>query len=93
MNEIVHFRRKLLDFDRPINGPIVDHLIPRYYSNFFPWFRTYNNPPCGRSPICTPTYKEILQYPTKLKFLPNYKFKVNWVLVVVVMYLLFLTIM
>ena len=40
MDTTVAFRRHLLNFDRPLYPNYNHQEIPRYYSSFFPWFRT-----------------------------------------------------
>ena len=93
MENVLHWRRKLLDFDHPLHKPYVPIDIPRYYSSFYPWFRMFWNPECPRKDICTSTYHETLDYPTRYR-LHNYpRFQVNWLLFVVILIVLFMTIL
>lgn len=86
MENVVYWRRKLLDFD-PDGSPNKHYVpidIPRYYSSFYPWFRMFWTPECPRKNICSPSYKEVITYPTQFKFHDYPKFKVDWFLFLMV---------
>lgn len=38
---LTDFRRKLLRFDRPLRPCYIKPTVPRYYSNFCDWTKTY----------------------------------------------------
>lgn len=57
----IDFRRKILRFDEPScdnNKPYVQYTIPRYYSEFRPWFNQCFQFPKPES-HCVSEYKEI----------------------------------
>ena len=98
MENVLHWRRKLLDFDHPINPQNKHYIpmdIPRYYSSFYPWFQPFwqtNNCNQGCKDNCVPTYRETIDYPPVYNMNPSPKFKVNWLLYVVILYMLYLTV-
>ena len=93
MNNVLDWRRKLLDFDHnrgPVPRSYTRHNIPRYYSSYYPWLSIFNNPPPVPKTIYSGKYHETIDYPPKLELLPGFKFKINWFLLTAVVYLLFI---
>ena len=93
MENVLYWRRKLLDFDHkrgPVQKSYIHQNIPRYYSSYYPWFWTFNNPPSAPKTIYSGKYYETIDYPPKLELLSGFKFKINWVLLIAIIYLLFM---
>ena len=62
----VHRRRKLLEFEHPIDKPFISHELPRYYSSFYPWFQICFDAPACQKPRCIPEYKRVRVLPPKV---------------------------
>lgn len=95
MNNLIYHRRKLLDFDTNLHQTYNRHSIPRYYSEFYPWyqteFTTLHGPDCY-SPKCGVTINKAEIYPTIYDFESTSKtFSLNKNLIAVVVLMLLIT--
>lgn len=93
MENVLYWRRKLLDFDDPVEKEYTRIDIPRYYSSFYPWFKMEWNlerPVSPRKNICTGVYHETLDYPTLYNVYGHPNFIINWKLVLIVLVMIVL---
>lgn len=95
MNNLIYHRRKLLDFDHPLDQPYIGHIEPRYYSEFYPWyhtkFTTFEGPGC-RDKICVPEYKKVVTLEPKYRMITRSgQPTLNTPLIMIVILMLFIT--